>query len=86
VGCVCVHTSAQRVSTFAAPPPQDTNIYPERTGRDNTTTGVGPSLDDLAHSCGPPYANATYDPDLAHFRNHEWIEAPVVVKPETDSK
>lgn len=38
---------------------------------------VGPSLDALAHSCGPAYQNATYDPDLAHFRNHEWIEAPV---------
>ena len=40
---------------------------------------TGASLDALAHSCGAPYANATYDPDLAHFRDHEWVEAPAVV-------
>lgn len=36
----------------------------------------GDSLDTLTHTC-QSYANATYDTDLAHFRNHEWIEAPV---------
>lgn len=37
---------------------------------------TGPSLETLTHTCRP-YANATYDSDLAHFRDHEWIEAPV---------
>ena len=40
---------------------------------------VGPSLDALAHSCGVPYANASYDPVPAHFRGSEWLEAPAVV-------
>lgn len=40
---------------------------------------LGSSLDDLVHSCGRPYANATYDSNLSQFRDHEWIEAPVVL-------
>lgn len=40
---------------------------------------VGTTLDNLQHSCGLPYANATYDSNLSQFRDHEWIEAPVVV-------
>ena len=43
---------------------------------------TGPRLADLTHDCAsPPYANATRDandPDLAHFRGSEWLEAPVV--------
>ena len=43
---------------------------------------TGPSLTALEHDCAsPPYANATRDandPDLAHFRGSEWLEAPVV--------
>jgi len=40
-------------------------------------TGAG--LGALAHNCSAVYANATYDADAAHFRGHEWIEAPAVV-------
>ena len=40
---------------------------------------TGASLVALAHNCSAVYANATYDADPAHFRGHEWVEAPAVV-------
>lgn len=43
---------------------------------------VGASLDTLRHHCGAPYANSTYDKNISHFRNNEWIEAPAVVSAE----
>lgn len=44
---------------------------------------VGSAFNDLAHSCAPPYANATYDGNLSNFRDNAWIEAPVVVSNST---
>lgn len=44
---------------------------------------LGPTLDSLRHSCSAPYANSSYDPDMAHFRGDEWIEAPAVVDAST---
>ena len=40
---------------------------------------TGAALGALKHNCSAVYANATYDPDPAHFRGHEWVEAPAVV-------
>jgi hypothetical protein len=43
---------------------------------------IGHTLSSLSHDC-EPYSNATYDKNLTHFRNNEWIEAPFVVSPES---